>query len=183
MQFELCNSDCKRHCLCSSQSPGRGHMQAHPCLRATSMKMTAMPHLLMPSAAGGVKVPLLLLPCQDQAQMLHQVKAFWMYPTLQYHDGKQNHTSLKFHILCCHVSHPATYQHLPGLCNRGQWCLNSSASPAHLLSCTLFPEVYQDVCVGLHNAKPYLDLPYICLAVSMTAAIVTTCHIMSLSSR
>ena len=38
------------------------------------MKMTAMPPLLMPSAAGGAKGPLLQLPCPHQGQMPHQVK-------------------------------------------------------------------------------------------------------------
>lgn len=40
------------------------------------MKMTAMPHLLMPSAAGGAKLALLLFLCLGQGQMLRQVKPY-----------------------------------------------------------------------------------------------------------
>lgn len=84
-------------------------MQARPCLRATSVKMTAMPHLLTPSAAGGVQqqgvqAPLLPLLCQGQGQMLHQVKACWSYPTLQCIATLK---SFESHIMCFFVSHAA----------------------------------------------------------------------------
>lgn len=154
MQIELCSSGGKRHCLCSSRSLERGHLQAHPCLRAFSMKMTAMPHLLMPSAAGGVKVPLLLLPCQGQAQMLHQVKACWIYPThCSTAIASRTTQALESHILCCHVPYPATYQHCPGFAT-GFNGVSIGVRPQHLLGWTLFPEVIPEVCAELHNAKP-----------------------------
>ena len=67
------------------------------------MKMTVMPHLLMPSAAGGEKRRLLLLLCQGQGQRLHRVKACWI--PQRSHNCKQKCNSFESHILCCHVSH------------------------------------------------------------------------------